>query len=153
MWGLTIAIILFNSIAFVTNRRLTKSQIVHIWTFTICLQGIVDLYLGLKYEAYWYFTNGMEGISIPARTLLIPPVNMMFLNWYPLSAPWFRRFVYVMCWTIFITAYEAATLLPEPWGYFRYGWWNLWYSILSYPLLLLIVLRYYKWIKKIEKEN
>jgi hypothetical protein len=44
MTGLIIAIILFNFIAFKTNKRLTANQIVHIWTFTIALQGLGDIY-------------------------------------------------------------------------------------------------------------
>lgn len=42
------------------------------------------------------------------------------------------------------------TLLPEPWGYFHYGWWNFWYSVVINSLLLLILWGYYKWILKLE---
>ena len=36
--------------AFIINKRLTKNQIVHTWTFTILLQMIVDAYLSVKYH-------------------------------------------------------------------------------------------------------
>jgi hypothetical protein len=42
------------------------------------------------------------------------------------------------------------TLLPEPWGYFYYGWWNLWHSAILNPVLLLILLGYYKAVCKLE---
>ncbi|MGG0305854.1 hypothetical protein ABEY43_26200 [Priestia megaterium] len=48
--------------------------------------------------------------------------------------------------------YEMITLHPEPWGYFHYGWWNLWYSAIIDPVLLLITLGYYKWGLKLENK-
>ncbi|MGM0923312.1 MAG: hypothetical protein ACQEWW_19205 [Bacillota bacterium] len=153
MTGLIIAIILFNFIAFKTNNRLTANQIVHIWTFTIALQGLGDIYIDTKYNGYWYFSKDIDGWSeIPTLTMLIPPVNMMFLNWYPFGRPFHKRIIYVFYWVIGIVIYEAITLFPEPWGYFSYGWWNLWYSAIIDPLLLLIVLGYYKWICKLENK-
>ncbi|WP_299094223.1 hypothetical protein [uncultured Metabacillus sp.] len=152
MIGLIIAVILFNFIAFRTNKRLTKNQIVHIWAFTISLQGLADLFIDVKYHGYWYFTKEVVWSSLPALTVLIPPVNMIFLNYYPFGSTLFKRFMYYVYWVIFMLIYEIITLMPEPWGYFNYGWWNLWYSAFVDPFLLMFVLNYYKWICKIEKE-
>jgi hypothetical protein len=151
MIGLIIAIILFNFIAFKTNKRLTANQIVHIWAFTIALQQLGDLYIDTKYHAYWYFSKDIDGWGeILTLTVLIPPVNMMFLNWYPSGEVFYKRIMYIFYWVIAILLYEVITLLPEPWGYFKYGWWNLWHSAIIDPLLLLIVLGYYKWICMLE---
>lgn len=151
MVGLILAIIVFNSVAFLTNKRLTKNQIIHIWTFTISFQLLVDLYLDIKYDAYWYFAKNMvEWAGILPLTILIPPVNMIFINWYPLHSSMIKRFFYIFFWVLFIVAYEALTLLPQPWGYFHYGWWNLGYSAICDPILLVILINYYKWICKIE---
>jgi hypothetical protein len=153
MIGLIIAIILFNFIAFKTNKRLTTNQIVHIWAFTIALQQLGDLYIDTKYHGYWYFSKDIDGWSeIPTLIMLLPPVNMMFLNWYPFGRSFHKRIIYIFYWVIAILLYEAITLLPEPWGYFNYGWWNLWHSAIIDPLLLLIVLGYYKWIYKLENK-
>ncbi|MGQ3380968.1 hypothetical protein ACT6P6_23240 [Priestia endophytica] len=151
MIGLILAIIIFNVTAFTINNRLTLNQIVHIWTFTIALQVLVDLYIDGKYQGYWYFNKTTEWRDFPTLTILIPPVNMIFLNEYPFGRSFTKRMVYIFCWVIAITLYEAVTLFPEPWGYFHHGWWNLWYSFLVNPFLLVIVLFYYKWICKIEK--
>ncbi|MEH7373868.1 hypothetical protein [Neobacillus drentensis] len=151
MIGLIIAVILFNLIAFITNNRLTKNQIVHIWAFTIIFQGLADLYIDHKYQGYWYFTKDVDWASLPTLTMLIPPVNMMFLNWYPFNSPLLKRILYYIFWLVFMLIYEVISLLPEPWGYFNYGWWKLEYSILVDPILLVILLNYYKWICKIEK--
>ncbi|GAA0428827.1 hypothetical protein GCM10008983_01460 [Lentibacillus halophilus] len=152
MIGLMIAILLFNLVAFTTNKRLTKNQIVHIWIFTMALQLLVDLFIDGKYHGYWYFSKAIDWTSIPALTVLIPPVNMIFLNWYPFERSFYKRILYILCWVVVITFYEAITLLPEPWGYFNHGWWHLWYSALVNPFLLVTVLRYYKWICTIENQ-
>jgi hypothetical protein len=144
MIGLIIAVILFNLIAFITNKRLTKNQIVHIWTFTTIFQGIADLYIDHKYQGYWYFTKDVDWASIPTLTMLIPPVNMMFLNWYPFKSSLIKQIRYFIYWEVCLLTYESITLLPEPWGYFHYGWWNLGYSAIINPILLVILLVYYK---------
>jgi hypothetical protein len=151
MIGLIFAIILFNLVAFKTNRNLTRNQIVHIWAFTIALQGLADLYIDVKYHGYYYFYKEVDWNSLLTLTLVLPPVNMMFLNWYPFNKKWIKKTIYMSLWVIGILIYELITLLPEPWGYFNYGWWNIWYSTLVDPFLLIIVVKYYKWICKIEK--
>jgi hypothetical protein len=151
MIGLIIAVIFFNLLAFITNKRLTKNQIIHIWTFTIIFQAIADLYIDQKYHGYWYFTQDVDWAAFPTLTILLPPVNMMFLNWYPYNSPLLKRFLYFIYWIVFMVIYEVIALLPEPWGYFNYRWWKLEYSILVDPILLVILRNYYKWICKIEK--
>ena len=150
MIGLIVAIIIFNSIAFTTNKRLTKVQTIFIWLFTISFQVLVDLIIDLKYHGYWYFSKGVDWMSIPALTVLIPPVNIMFLNWYPFERSPYKRILYIFYWVIAITLYEAVTMLPKPWGYFHHGWWRLWHSAIVNPFLLLTVLFSYKWFRKIE---
>ncbi|WP_306418533.1 hypothetical protein [Bacillus sp. AFS076308] len=72
MIGLIFAVILFNLIALKTNKRLTKNQIVHIWSFTIILQAIADLYIDQKYHGYWYFTRHVDFAALPTLTMLLP---------------------------------------------------------------------------------
>jgi len=152
MIGLTIAIIIFNIVAFKTNKRLTKNQIIHIWCFTIAFQQTFDLIIEFKYHGYWYFKKAIEWKGLLPHTILIPPVNMMFLNWYPLNSKISRQAGYIFFWVIAILIYEAITTLPEPWGYFHYGWWELWYAATINPILFLLLLAFYKWIVNAEKE-
>ncbi|MGG1679924.1 hypothetical protein ACIFOT_30030, partial [Neobacillus sp. NRS-1170] len=151
MIGLTIAIIAFNFIAFKTNKRLTNNQIFHIWAFTIAFQQIFDLYIDMKYHGYWYFTKNVDWKALPAHTVLIPPVNMMFLNWFPFNSSIVKKIMYIFVFVISILIYESVTLLPEPWGYFHYGWWKLWHAAIIDPILLFILLGYYKLVCKAEK--
>lgn len=153
MIGLIFAIILFNVVAFTTNKHLTKNQIVHIWTFTIVFQMLFDGYIDHNYLGYWYFDQGIGLFDFLPVTVLVPPVNIMFLNWYPFNSTLFKKSMYFLYWLIFILIYEVIALLPEPWGYFNYGWWKLWYSMLIDPILLIILVKYYKWVCKIEKAS
>ena len=59
--------------AFIINKRLTKNQIVHTWTFTILLQMIVDAYLSAKYHGpiFWGLIGGATGFMIGAIIFFI----------------------------------------------------------------------------------
>lgn len=152
MIGLILAIITFNIIAFKTNKNLSLNQILHIWIFTIAFQQSFDLIIEYKYEGYWYFEKEVDWKGFLAHTVLIPPVNMMFLNWYPFKKRWIQQICYLIIWVIAILLYEVITLLPQPWGYFHYGWWKLKYAAIVDPILFLILLSYYKLISRVEKE-
>ncbi len=153
MIGLLIAIGTFNLLAFSTNKRLTGNQILHIWLFTISSQLLFDLFVEFKYHAYWYFDKEIEWSGILPHCILIPPVNMIFLNWYPYKKAWFKQLCYLISFVIAILVYEVITLLPEPWGFFHYGWWKLWHAAILDPILLLILLGFYKWICNLEKTS
>ena len=82
MLGLIIAVILFNSVAFITNKRLTKNQIVHTmdiynnitdWLL-ICIWVLNIMVIGILIKA-------LNGSDLPAFTLLGAPIIMLFLNW------------------------------------------------------------------------
>lgn len=149
---LFISVILFNVIALKMNKIPTTNRIVHIWLFTITLQLLFDLVIEFKYQAYWYFGKDIDWVGMPAHIILIPPVNIMLLSWFPFKAPYFKKAIYISCWTIVSILYEAVSLLPEPWGFFHFGWWKLWYDLIIVPILILILLGYYKWICTIEKK-
>ncbi|MGE6258448.1 hypothetical protein ACQKCU_11120 [Heyndrickxia sporothermodurans] len=148
---LFISVIVFNLIAFYTNKRMSANQILHIWVFTIAFQLIFDTFIDLKYEGYWYFTKGIDWIGFPAYTILIPPVNMIYINWFPYRSSLVKKIIYIIIWEMMLLIYETISRLPEPWGYFHYGWWHLWYSLIINPFLLCSLLLYYKWILKLER--
>ncbi|MET3688939.1 hypothetical protein ABIC37_004484 [Priestia megaterium] len=78
MIGLIVAIVVFNILGYVFNKELEKGQVAHGWCFTTAFLVVVDLYIDVKYHAYWYFTKGVDWASLPAALLLIPPVNIIF---------------------------------------------------------------------------
>ncbi|KAB7667168.1 hypothetical protein [Bacillus sp. B1-b2] len=148
MIGLIFSIFIFNITAFSVNKLLNKSQIAHIWMFTVAFQVLVDVYIDVKLQGYWYFDKHIDWISLLPVTILLPPVNIVFLNWFPFNYSIKRKIQYFIYWEICMVLYEMFTLLPAPWGYFHYGWWKLWYSALCNPVLLLMLLKYYKWFVK-----
>lgn len=152
MIGLLLAVITFNFIAFKNNKILSANQVVHIWLFTVAFQTIFDSLVEYKYFGYWYFSKEVDWLGLLPHLFLIPPVNLIFLNWFPFKRGFTRQFSYLFLFVMAILIYEVVTLLPEPWGYFHYGWWKLWHAAILDPLLLLILLGYYKWICHLEKK-
>ncbi|MGJ7913298.1 hypothetical protein [Neobacillus sp. LXY-1] len=150
MLGLLIAIIIFNIVAIKKN-RLSTNQLVHIWMFTITSQSLFDLFVEFKYHGYWYFDKEIDFSGLLPHIILVPPVNTVFLSLFPFHKTFLHKMIYFICFYIFILLYELVTLLPSPWGYFHYGWWKLWHAAILDPILLLILLGYYKWICQIEK--
>lgn len=147
---LFISIILFNLIAFQKNKIASMNAMFSIWIFTIAFQNVFDVMVEFKYHGYWYFDKGIDWLGVLAHTLLIPLVNILFLSWFPFVSDLKRKVIYIASWTVGVIIYEALVLLPEPWGYFHLGWWHLWYELIVVPILLLILLVYYKWIGKLE---
>lgn len=152
MIGLILAIVVFNLTAFKINKILTVNQIVHIWVFTIAFQSLFDIMVEFKFHAYWYFGKDVEWSGLIPHLILVPPVNITFLNWFPYSAKILKKAMYIFFFVIAILLYELVTLLPEPWGYFHYGWWTIWHAAILDPVLLLILLGYYKWICRLERK-
>ena len=148
--GLLIAIVVLNVLAIKMN-QLTPNQTLHIWTFTIALQLAFDTIIEFKYYGYWYFSKAVDWPGLLPHTILIPPVNVLFLSLFPFKKPRKKQVYYVLIWTISILIYEAISLLPEPLGYFHYGWWTLWHSAAIDPVLFCVLLGYYKWVLKLEK--
>lgn len=154
MIGLSIAIVISIFVALKMNKRLPMNHVLQIWTFSAALQTGFDIYIAIRYKGYWYFEKDLlEWAGILPHLLLVPAINIIFLNGYPFDSRWMKRIIYITNWTVCIVIYELLTLLPEPWGYFRYGWWNIWYSALLDPILLVILVKYYKLIKRLDKNE
>jgi len=151
MIGLILAILIFNGIAWKVNKKLSRNQMVHIWFFTIAFQQTHDLIVEFKLGGYWYFNPGVDWAGLLAHTILIAPVNILFLNFFPFGKKFYKKFLYFSAWLAFIIIYEIIAALPEPYGYFHYGWWKLQYSMVEDVILLLILLGFYKYIVNLEK--
>lgn len=146
-----ISIIIFNLIVMKMKKHLSKNRIVHIWAFSMISEITFDIFIDEKMNGYWYFWKGIDWTNILVYALIIPPVNVIFLNWFPFNKSWSKKLRTIISFIAIIIAYEVLALLPEPWGYFHYGWWHLYYSLILDPILVTILLLYYKWICKIEK--
>ncbi|PKG22826.1 hypothetical protein CWS01_14140 [Niallia nealsonii] len=153
MIGLVVAIIIVNFITIkVHKKQLSYSQILSVYLFSISLQLLFDIFVDFKYHGYWYFTRDIDWALFLYQLFLIPSVNIIFLNLYPFDKPIYIKIATIIIWDIFIFIYECIALLPQPWGYFHYGWWKWWYSPLLNPLLLYILIKYFRLVTKLEKQ-
>lgn len=146
------SVIIFNFLAFKLVTRFSGNTVLHIWVFTCFFQIFFDIFIDLKYHGYWFVSPGIDWSAFPGYTLLIPPVNLLFLNWFPFKSSLIKRIAYIAVWEAALLFYEFITLLPEPWGFFHYGWWSLWHSALVNPFLLITLLGYYKLICLLEEK-
>ncbi|MBM7680850.1 hypothetical protein JOD43_001014 [Pullulanibacillus pueri] len=145
--------ILFNTVVYKMNKHLTMNHIVQTWSFTMIFLFVFDIYVDGKWHGYWYFSKEIDWHNLLVYLCLIPPVNVIFLNWFPFKGARLTKFYYSVLWLIFLLSYEILALSPRPWGYFHYGWWHLFYSILLDPVLLMILLVHHEWVCKIEKSS
>lgn len=91
---LIVSIIAFNMAAFKINKKITPSQVLQIWTFTVAFQMLFDLIVEFKHHHYWYFSPGVDWAGLLPRLFLIPPVNIIFLNGYPFSKSVFKKWFF-----------------------------------------------------------
>jgi hypothetical protein len=150
MIGLITSIIVFNLVAFKVT-KLSANKMAHIWTFTVAFQLFFDVFVDFKYHAYWYFSKSIDWESIPAHLFIVPPVNIIFLTWFPFGKTLSKKILYMLIWEVSLVMYELFTLIPQPIGYFHYGWWKLGYSAALDPVLLIILLRYNKFVSHLEE--
>lgn len=144
------SVVVLNSLAYKLVKKLSANSALHIWVFTCAFQLFFDIFIDVKYHGYWYGTQGIDWNVFPAYCALIPPVNLLFLNFFPFGRSLLRRIVYIAAWEVGLLGYELLALQPDPWGYFHYGWWSIWHSAVINPFLLLILTGYYKWILRLE---
>lgn len=154
MIGLATGIVVCIFIVLKMNKRLPMKHILQIWTFSAAFQTGFDVFMIVRHKGYWYFDREtIEYAAILPHLLLVPAVNIIFLNRYPFNRPRIKRVLYVAIWTVGIVIYELITLLPEPWGFLRYGWWNIWYSAGLDPILFFILVKYYRLIRRLDKKE
>lgn len=108
------SVIVFNFLAFKLVKRLSGNMILHIWIFTCCFQVFFDTFIDLKYHGYWFVSQEIDWSAFPGYTLLIPPVNLLFLNSFPFNTSVVKRIAYIAVWEVILLCYEFITLLPEP---------------------------------------
>ncbi|NRD78951.1 hypothetical protein HPT25_16425 [Bacillus sp. BRMEA1] len=153
MVGLFISIVIFNLIALKIKKQLTRSQMLQIWLFSSFLQILFDVFVDVKYQGYWYFSKDIDWQALFVYLFIVPTVNIIFLNKFPFQTKRVKQVFYIFTFNVFILIYELVVLLPEPWGYFHYGWWNIGYSAILNPFLVLILLGFFKIVCRLEEQS
>ncbi|MDP4085520.1 MAG: CBO0543 family protein [Bacillota bacterium] len=121
-------------------KRISKLQIWSTSLFSLVIESMSDMTLDLKLNLFGYIAPGDQWSGF-LPIFLYPPINAIFLNYFPYKKTKLHKMLYIASWTVFCLAYECAALRS---GFFYYSKWKLWYSALCYPVLLLMVLGNYK---------
>ncbi|OLS39306.1 hypothetical protein BTR25_12740 [Bacillus sp. MRMR6] len=122
-------------------KRISYMEMYTTSMFSTVLQLITDIYLEFKYRLYWYFSPGIDNLTLWYVFFIYPAVNIIFLNFYPRLATLSKQILYILGWSAFALAYEWIAVQTEV---FQYNGWKLWYSMLIYPLLYLLLL--FNWL-------
>ncbi len=117
--------------------------------FSLAAEGMSDIILDLHLNLFGYFYPGFQWSGFLAM-FIYPPVNVIFLNYYPHSKSRFHKLVYIAGWTVFCLIFEVAALKS---GYFYYTTWKLWHSALCYPVLLIAVLWQSRLTRRLQRSS
>ncbi|WP_375709388.1 CBO0543 family protein [Niallia sp. NCCP-28] len=147
---LFVSIAIFIAIIFIMPKRLTMIEYYATSLSSIILQLLTDLYLEFKYHLYGYFSSQIDWISLLIFFFIYPPVNIIFLNFYPYKSKILKKSLFLSFWVIFSVSYEWVAVKTE---FFYYSGWKLWYSAIIYPVLFIILLLNLKLVRLITKFN
>jgi hypothetical protein len=146
MLFLFISMVIFGIIIWFMPKRISLLEMYTTSLFSTVLQLITDIYLEFKYRLYWYFSPGVDYITLFVVFWIYPAVNIMFLNFYPQHKNRISKTLYILGWSAFALAYEWVATQT---GLFHHNGWNLLYSIPIYPLLYLLLLFNWELINKL----
>ena len=148
MTHLIVSVLIFNVIAYLIPKNLSKDEIYSTSLFVLLFDLLVDVPLYLKYNLYGYFSPGVNWLALIPILGIYPAWNTIFLNYYPFSSSTIRKLLYFSKWSLFILAYEWSSTQA---GWFYYTEWKLWYSAICYPLILFILAKNLELLRKLKR--
>lgn len=127
-------------------KHLTLIEYYTTTAISIIIQLITDYILERIFGLYGYFTRGADWQSLLIIFFLYPPMNLIFLNFYPVTSNIFKKLIYILSFSAFAVGYEFLTLKMHV---FYYNGWKLWYSAALYPFIFIILILSLKLVQKI----
>lgn len=149
MLFIIISVVFFYIIIYFMPKRLTLLEMYATAWFALTFVFAVDMYLSLKYGFYDYLVPGV----IDYGTLIIvfgvfPAYNIIFLNFFPERRR--HQIIYILVHAVIITVYEWLCIQA---GAFHHLNWELWYSALLYPFILLILYFNFKILRVLKRRK
>lgn len=145
-WVVIVGTILISySIVIFMNKRLTLSEIYVTVLFGLFLSTITDAFASTSLKAWGFYE--IDKVEFKVLWIIIgiyPAFAAMIINWFPYTARWWKKILYLIAWSTFSTSYEWLTLKV---GIMWHMNWSLFRSFLLYPFiyyLLIIHVRIYK---------
>ncbi|KGP73103.1 hypothetical protein N782_07440 [Pontibacillus yanchengensis Y32] len=150
MLYLIITSIMFIFVTIMVPKRLTKIEIYASTFSALYLQLVVDVYLHIKLNWYYYLTEH----TIDWATMFVIPifvgVNVLFLNYYPFGKSGSIQFSYITICIFFSMIYEYYSI---QFGMMLFNEWKLWYSVLAYYFLFPLLALNLTWIRHLLEEH
>jgi hypothetical protein len=146
---LIISIVAFNLTAILIPKRITRIEIYATTLFALLFATLTDIYLDVKYLLYWFFTKEVDWLWLIVLFGTYPAVNLIYLNFFPLESSTLKKIRYIALWSLFLVLYEWGSVNIG--GFLHYGKWNIGYSALVYPLILIILYRNFLFVRKLIK--
>lgn len=143
-------LMLFNIIAVLMPKRLTKIEIYATSFFAISFGRTVDAFLDIKYNMYGFITEGINYLGVLGQFLIYPSISTLFLNYFPFTKNTISKTLYILAWSLFSVTFEWISLQTS---FFYYTTWKLWYSALLYPIIFLILLANLKIIRNLNDKR
>jgi len=123
-------------VSYFVQKNLTKSELYTTSIFAVLYGFITDEVLDLHLNLYGYFKHGFQWQGFFSCFMYFIPVNILFLNYFPLRESFWVKLRYIIIWTIFSTLFEWLILQTD---YLYYNGWKLWYSACLYPLIFFVL--------------
>ncbi|WP_188385120.1 CBO0543 family protein [Ornithinibacillus halotolerans] len=141
-----ISAFIFLTIAFVIKKRIYVVELYTTSLFAMVFQLLVDNILEFKYDFYGYFEKGVDYETFIVILLIYPPLNIIFLNYFPLNKKLLTKCLYILGWCVFSVLYEYLSVKI---GFFYYEKWSIWYSAIIYPFVYGLLLVNFFSIRKL----
>lgn len=103
------SLITFYTIALLIPKRISWLQIWSTTLFSLVVENMSNMALDLKLNLFGYIAPGDQWSGF-LPIFLYPPVNAIYLNYYPFGWTKFRKLIYIAYWTAFCLVYEVAAL-------------------------------------------
>jgi hypothetical protein len=95
------SLVTFYVIAILIPKRISWLQIWSTSLFSLVVESMSDMTLDLKLNLFGYIAPGDQWSGF-LPIFLYPPVNTIFLNYYPYESSKFEKLVYIVGWTDFV---------------------------------------------------
>jgi hypothetical protein len=140
------SIIIFSGIAFFMPKRISKLEMYASSLFVLFLEYLANYIFDFIEEFYGYFKPGTDIKTFIVVVGIYPAINIIFLNYFPYKGKLFNKLIYILGVSLFSLFYEWLSLKSK---YFYHSTWNLYFSLISYPILFVIIVLNLKVIRNL----
>lgn len=111
---------------------------------------LVDTIMATKYQFYLLDKPGIQIPPLIGQIVLYASTNVIILNLFPYEKPIRSKGLFILTFTLLAVGFE---LLSYKFGLIKYNEWKPWYSAISYPFLIYLLVIHYKFFQWISKEK